>query len=1335
MKRVVVGMMAVGLSVLAFAGPAFAEPPKFAGGSRSAEVDAIGSTRACVSDYLLKDAYTNNESVKWRAEYSTSKSALDGGSGILASDGEFNEKKPPEGIFLGESFSVFFAEAGIECPSVGAVDGVESAVERVLRDLQPDTVYYGRFVAENQAHESAEAPFEFKTLPVEAPESSYYGEGETSLTQTSWTAGAFIESNGAETKYRFEYAPAEASGEPPGEGSASWAPFTSGEVSGVVSVAEEFAQPVATVTGLVPETMYYMRVEASNTPGGAAKPFPGEGDQFPYRFVTPPARPEIGGGRPEFRNVTSTSVHVSAKLLPDGSETRWHFESAPSELGPWSPVAGASGIVSQAEALAVEASKKNVEVGAHLGGLSPSSSYDLRLAAENAAGESVACKEVSVQLKSFSQGYFVCEPSVDSLEVVGGLHTFGDPVVSTFGVHSVDVSNESLLLLGAVTPESAPVSEEQVVSVVGAPSGGTFTLSFGSATTAAIAFDASAEAVEQALASIPGGGPAVKVEGPLGGPYAVWFNGSGDAGEQPVIEGHGSGLTPSGSVVVAVSQQGGPGYDSHDRFQYVTQKQLEESGWADATETPPVEAGEGTTAKFTSVDVPGLVAGVTYRYRLVASNNSPGEPVVDGVEHTLTVPAPPPVSEPVSCPNQAFRTGPSANLPDCRSYEQVTPHDKEGAHEIFSYGSEYAAGAIPGEDGEHLALMDPPVAWGAGPTAGQSPYFFTRKAGGGWSMTAAAVQPETSLDIFGTQLLSPDLTGVAFESTYNTSPESQSGDVEYKAGPPGGPYATVAAVPAKQAAVGGSSEGWVASSKDFSKLILAVEDRTLAGSATGTKQGTDLYEYAGGELRQVNVDSANHTIGTCGAKVAVGGEVQSNGGYAETSSPHSLSPDGSRIFFEAVPGEECNEPSHLYMRTGNGSEAAQTLDIGAYRFRGANEQDTELLVEARNNGTSEISLYNVESTTFTKLFTVNSDIVDNMQVDEDFNAFYFESGEELAGTGAPAPSPELEPGDSAPTNIYRYDISAKELLFVDRIAGQFGAGPALEPVSPDGRYFYFNAEYVAGVPGGGKGFFRNFENLGQSVAGQTEQVYRYDSAEGLIQCVSCASAFDPEPKSPAVFDVSGGSDSGVQGTPNGDPRDMIASADGDFVFFGTFAELVPSDIDGEVPSTLLSASFSVSSDVYEWRKPGIDGCDHTQGCLALITNGRGGFMNIPLGTDASGRDVFFYTNSKLGPNDNDAAGDIYDARIDGGEPGAPARPVECEADACSTPPSAPSDVSPSSSTFTGPGNQTPPPSATTGTPVKSKQAKPKKKVKGKHAKKKKRAGKKTLKRNRKRGGR
>jgi hypothetical protein len=598
----------------------------------------------------------------------------------------------------------------------------------------------------------------------------------------------------------------------------------------------------------------------------------------------------------------------------------------------------------------------------------------------------------------------------------------------------------------------------------------------------------------------------------------------------------------------------------------------------------------------------------------------------------------------------------------------LTPVDKEGAQEVFNYGLTVGGnGVLVGEDGNHVVLQAPLVNWGTAAADGQSPYFFTRETDGDWQVKTAANQPEMGVNKPIAELFSGDLTRFAFSSSYGTSAVNKSKEIEYETGPPGGPYATVASVPKQEQEASGL--GWVGASRDLSRLFLSVHDSTLLGGSTGTKSGADLYEYYENELRQVNVTSAGVTIGSCGASLVQGGEGFQGAGAV--SSAHAVSSDGSRVFFEAIPSSSCSEAKHLYMRVGGES----TVDLGAVRFLAANAEGSEVLFEKRSGEAHEIVLYDTESGVSKVLFVVHRET--GFKVAEDLSAVYFISQERLTPE-----APNIDEGSAGTQSIYRYDIPAEKLSFLDVV----DSNASLGQISPDGRYLYFQAEAVEGVPGGQ----HEAEHEGRAV-----QVYRYDSAESLVQCMSCASPFDPEPKLISVFGETGGG-GGMLEPRTGFPRSDFASANGDYVFFDTPSRLLPADVDGEVTPEYKSQGsenssnfFSVSSDVYEWRKPGIDGCVHVQGCLALITNGRGGFLNLFLGTDESGQDAFIYTNSQLVPQDDDTAGDIYDARIDGGEPPSPPRAVECEGDACATPTTPPNDTTPASFTFSGIGNLVP----------------------------------------------
>jgi hypothetical protein len=1248
----------------------------------------IYSTRALIRGELKGN---QGQEFNWSFEYATSKGALEAHAGVLTNN--------VTGVLLSGTL-VGELDAGLD----DATGGGSFGTRRVIHHLKPATAYFGRFTAE-QGTETAEVQYQFTTLPAAKPEvakayglglnepfnfTTFHQDGAAGPTTAAFVAQ--LETNGSDTHYEFEYAPAEAGGARPSEASAAWKPFTSG-AAGSITAVEDFAATEAHLTGLTPETTYFVRLKAVNAQGSLVETefsVGGARGELTSSFTTPTAKPAVAVQ--EIRNVTAEAAHLSGVVEPRLAVTHWRFESAPEATGPWTAVAGAAGTISEAEAKAT-----SVAVDGALTGLHPATTYYVRLVAENecAAG----CGATTSAAASFK--------------------TSGPPAASTFAVHALH--GEAVRVLGSVNPESTPTSEEQTLTVEGAPAGGTFTLSFGGDTTPPVAFDATGAAVGVALNALPSlAASHVSVSGPAGGPYTVFFGGAGLAErDQPALEANAAGLTPAGAIAVATTQQGGVAYIAQDHFEYEPTKNAG-APFSGASSTAVIADGSGNSPKFAGADLPGLTPGETYRYRISATNTSPGNPVLDGAEQTLTVSAPVPAAA-QTCPNQPLRAGSSSNLPDCRVYEQLTPADKRGALELFSYDTlPTAGGVLLGEDGEHVMLAKNLVNYGSGPHSGQSPYFFSRDPSRGWQMTAAAIQPETGVNTLRPQLYSLNLTDFAFNSEFQTG-GGHSPDAGLFQGPPGGPYVAVAKIPITQlendlSTEAGPHDGLVAASEDFSKLVLQTEDHTLLGTSTGTKSGNDLYLYerADEQLSQINLAGDQKTIGVCGARIVRG--VEGIGGY--TSSRHAVSADGSHVFFEAVPsGQGCGEPAHLYMRV----DGEQTVDLGAHRFLAADAEATKVLLETTaGREAHEVFLYETRTATLTPLFTdPNETSFIDFKVTPDLTQIYFTTDKKLTPDAPSTP----QAGASKSADLYRFDVASKALTFELQVAdGDSGTLPELR-ISPDGRYVYFSAKEVLGFdPSPGAKYFEEAED---------GQLWRYDRLEKALECISCASPSDSEPALFSTFGASPGVFSGgVALAQNGTPGTTTISANGDYAFFSTPAALVRSDNDGEVlPEGInnttgdarghehYSRVNSVSSDIYEWRRSGLDGCTAVQGCLALITNGQGGFLNLLLGTADEGRDVLIYTSSQLSPGDKDTAGDIYDVRAGGGFPPPPAPPVECEDTQCSTPASPPVDSTPSSMTFSGPGNIVQPGATQAAPKPKSQPPKKRKKKKKKHRRK------------------
>jgi hypothetical protein len=252
-------------------------------------------------------------------------------------------------------------------------------------------------------------------------------------------------------------------------------------------------------------------------------------------------------------------------------------------------------------------------------------------------------------------------------------------------------------------------------------------------------------------------------------------------------------------------------------------------------------------------------------------------------------------------------------------------------------------------------------------------------------------------------------------------------------------------------------------------------------------------------------------------------------------------------------------------------------------------------------------------------------------------------------------------------------------------------------ITPQGEFLVFPSG-DRGLPGpevvGAHGLEEEHRGAGH------EELYRYDTINGSVMCVSCGEGVAPARGSLSVPEAL----AGVLEVNDGAATVISISNDGRRVFFQTAARLAPQDTNEdsieEEDTHEGQAALGSGADVYEWEQMGTEEapgvfCKIAVGCTHLISAGEAVGPERFLGASASGDDVFFMSAAQLTPEATPEFTNIYDARVDGGFPPPPPE-VECTSCQGVGSPS-PHFNTPSSGTFSGAGN----PPSPTGKPKKA----------------------------------
>jgi hypothetical protein len=889
------------------------------------------------------------------------------------------------------------------------------------------------------------------------------------------------------------------------------------------------------------------------------------------------------------------------------------------------------------------------------------------------------------------------------------------PIVVPGGIDAINVSNTKATLRAELNPEGAETeySFEYLTEAEFKAQGNSFvgpaTKSTGPQTLAATDF--ALHSIES-LAGCPD--PATEIAGCLMPEttyrFRVVATNAAGGGEGTVegpsfetkqaIEPTADFSTAVGVETATLNAEANPlGIPASGYFEYVDDATYQQSGFAEATKSPEAGAGEidfgsGEAPVVRSVAVASLVPGTTYHYRASFTDPLIAPDRIFGPENTFRTFAAPTVQ---ACPaNEAFRTGFSAFLSDCRAYELVSPLDKEGGDVIPLGESTTSAPAVL----DQSSVSGSKVAYGSYRAFGDavsapftSQYVAERGPDGWQSHTVTAPRDRLNARALGTldtelKLLSPDLCEgwlqavaepplapgalTGYRNLYRRHDGGSCGALGYEA--------ITTHPPLHEEPRGDYELELQGVSADHTISIYTANDNLEGTSApanlTGKRQlyrqtpsGTEFVCILPGGIPSTDPCSAGTTY------LDVLGQNRS------ANLTNALSADGQRVFWtDYTPVSEGLGP--VYVRV-NGIETIPVSEEGEAdsgvsdsMFLAATDDGSKALFETGDD------LYEFEVDTQTTS-AIAGEVLGILGASEDLSRIYVVSKEVLSGVNGEGNSPMAgEPNlyfDEEGDFTFVTTLTASDAR---QIVPKGDTSPvARSPFNRSSRLTLDGERAIFTIDASPKGY----ENIDAKNGEVDAEVYRYDASTEELECVSC----NPTGARPIGINLGrrrieeGGAQwaaGWISGWENSLYASRALSADGSRVFFESSDALSPHDTNG-------------TADVYQWQEPGSGSCTSSSssfsaangGCIDLISSGESSRASEFDDASPSGDDVFFSTLASLVPQDYGLV-DVYDARAGGGLPSPPPPAPECEGEACQHPAPAPGAQTPSSLGVQGNGN-------------------------------------------------